>query len=335
MSLCSISSNTELGRWMPMKQILGSFRRLGIFGGLLLLCFRTAADSVQLQLPAEMAINRGAGRGDFLFVTVRLESGENLPFIVDTGSPCTLVDKSFAPKLGKRLRTMPVDTVRHDSQKAALYVSPKLYLGNTALVTGSNIFSYHFEQPSGLLGMDCLQSYCIQLDFQTGKIRFLDSDSLNTADFGKAYPLTLSRTGPQWKFVRPIIHHAGLVGENTNLIIDTGCRIDGLVEKSSVKGSRSEKRTLQECVWDGQSYTNISIVAVGRANVLGLSFLARHLVTLDFPKQTMYLKQKSVGSLSDETRKTPPNPQGGANGRQPFSTDTNRTLAAAASRRSP
>jgi hypothetical protein len=30
-----------------------------------------------------------------------------------------------------------------------------------------------------------------------------------------------------------------------------------------------------------------------------------------------------------------PNPQGGANGRQPFSSETNRTSAAAASRRSP
>ena len=32
---------------------------------------------------------------------------------------------------------------------------------------------------------------------------------------------------------------------------------------------------------------------------------------------------------------TPPNPQGGANGRQPFGSETNRTPAAAASRRSP
>jgi hypothetical protein len=34
-------------------------------------------------------------------------------------------------------------------------------------------------------------------------------------------------------------------------------------------------------------------------------------------------------------RSSPSNPQSGANGRQPFSSDTNRTSAAAASRRSP
>jgi hypothetical protein len=39
--------------------------------------------------------------------------------------------------------------------------------------------------------------------------------------------------------------------------------------------------------------------------------------------------------LGFEPRKTEPNPQGGANGRQPFSSETNRTSTAAASRRSP
>ena len=129
-----------------MKQICRSFRRFGIFGGLLFLCFRMVADSVQLQLPADMAINKGAACGKYLFVTVRLENGENLPFIVDTGSPCTLLDKSFASKLGKQLGTMPIDMVRHDQQKAGCYVSPKLYLGNVALVTGSNIYAYHFDE---------------------------------------------------------------------------------------------------------------------------------------------------------------------------------------------
>src|SRR5207244_13623223 len=34
--------------------------------------------------------------------------------------------------------------------------------------------------------------------------------------------------------------------------------------------------------------------------ILGLRFLARHLVTFDFPKRTMYLKQTSIGPLPDE-----------------------------------
>jgi hypothetical protein len=100
------------------------------------------------------------------------------------------------------------------------------------------------------------------------------------------------------------IHHVGLVGENTNLLVDTGCRIDGLTERGAMwkiigAGLLSPLGIgqLHSCVWDGETYTNIRIAPVADANVLGLRFLARHLVTLDFPKQTMYLKQTRAGPL--------------------------------------
>ncbi|TMP97794.1 MAG: hypothetical protein E6L09_12645 [Verrucomicrobia bacterium] len=35
-------------------------------------------------------------------------------------------------------------------------------------------------------------------------------------------------------------------------------------------------------------------------NLIGLQFLARHLVTLNFPKRMMYLKRTSVGPLTDD-----------------------------------
>ena len=56
---------------------------------------------------------------------------------------------------------------------------------------------------------------------------------------------------------------------------------------------------MAKSVWNGEAYTNL-IVGNGDRNVLGLRFLARHLVTLDFPKQTMYLKQTRIGPLVDE-----------------------------------
>ena len=50
-----------------------------------------------------------------------------------------------------------------------------------------------------------------------------------------------------------------------------------------------------ERVWGGQTYTNLLLGTGGY--VLGLRFLARHLVTLDFLNGTMYLRQQSVGPL--------------------------------------
>ena len=80
-------------------------------------------------------MNRDAGRGNWLFVTVRLDSGTKLPLLVDTGTPVTLLDKSLAPRLGKRLGTL---TFREFDvrQKSGIYAAPKLYLGNTPLLTG-------------------------------------------------------------------------------------------------------------------------------------------------------------------------------------------------------
>src|SRR5688500_10896700 len=54
-------------------------------------------------LPADLPINPEAGRGGWLIVTLRLETGEELPVIVDTGTSGTFFDKSLESKLGKQL----------------------------------------------------------------------------------------------------------------------------------------------------------------------------------------------------------------------------------------
>ena len=260
----------------------------------LLLCAQAIAGP---QLPTDVIINKDAGRGGYLIVTLRLESGQELPFIVDTGSPMTLLDKSFEPKLGKRLGKMTVTTVKDGKQKGYRYAAPKLFLGNTLLLTGNSVVTSDFNPRNfgsavGILGLDCLRHYCIQMDFATGKMRFLNPNSVNVAESGKEFPLT-------FKGNYVFIQHAGLVGNNTNLMIDVGCRIDGLVNKDAFSGLT---KSLPECVWDGETYTNLTVAAVDHLNSIGLSFLARHLVTLDFPKRTMYLKQTSVGPLVERNK---------------------------------
>ena len=273
----------------------------GAYLWLLPLCIRAIADSIYPQLPVDVAINEEAGRGGPLIVTLRLESGEELPFLVDTGAPATLIDKSLEPKLGRRLGATNVISV-WDKEKSGFYAMPKLYLGGTRLMTGDRIVT-HRQSPHtnqrpprasfrimGTLGVDCLRHYCVQLDFEAGKLRFLDSDSANAAEFGKAFPLTFNGGCPH-------IHDDGFVGGGTNLIVDVGCSIDGLVNEGAIKGLAVLS---PGCVWEGHTYTNIMVAAVDHANVLGLRFLARHLVTLDFPKQTMYLKQASIGPLTGD-----------------------------------
>jgi len=257
-------------------------------------------------------MNKDAGRGGFLFVTLRLEDGAKLPFIVDTGSPATYLSKSLESKLGNRLGTWTFS--KYGKQTSGRYPAPRLYLGNTMLMTGANIFTFDFTQLSsrsghpimGVLGLDCLRHYCIQLDFETGTLRFLGSNRVDTAHLGKAFPLTFSSLNQndtnQWD-IYPLIDQSNLAGGNSaGLVIDTGCNIDGLVERGAAK---EQATRLPEVVWDEETYTNIH-VGIERINALGLRFLARHLVTFDFPHDMMYLKQTSVGPLLVEKKDNMP-----------------------------
>jgi hypothetical protein len=249
------------------------------------------------ELPADVQINKEAGRGGHLMITVRLENGEELPMMVDTGAPLTVFDKSLESKLGKQRGTIKIRMVQGTWQKDAMFKSPKLYLQNTALRLGSVVATHDFKgHPMGILGMDCLKHYCIQLDFQAGKMRFLGPGEVNVTNCGKAFPLTSEHN-------YPFIHQAGLFGENTNLLVDLGCDIDGLYGEKTNKGFGVY---LPECKWAGDSYTNLTIVFVKNFNVIGLGFLARHLVTFDFPSNKIYLKQISAGPLDSKEQESAP-----------------------------
>jgi len=118
-------------------------------------------------LPAEVPINPEAGRGGLLIVPVRLESGEEVPFIVDSGSGSCL-DKSLESKLDKPVGTDTVQSWGVET-KVNVYVTPKLYLGGAALETSPHIVTYDLARLTGsldrgvkgILGIDCLHHYCI------------------------------------------------------------------------------------------------------------------------------------------------------------------------------
>src|SRR3989442_13941111 len=64
--------------------------------------------------------------------------------------------------------------------------------------------------------MDCLHHYCIQIDFESGKLRFLDGESTNKSDWGK--PFSLIDRGDGCLCVEENL--AGVKGERS--MIDTG-----------------------------------------------------------------------------------------------------------------
>lgn len=309
-----------------MKKIISTVRAFGTILSLLFLCscatrHHPSAIVAVTELPADVTLNKEVARGSRLIVTVRLENGEELPFDVDTGSPMTLFDKSLEPELGQCLGTV---TLLNFGTKTVggVYKAPKLYLGGTPLMMNGNAIVTSDFQPlsanagrpiKGVLGMDVLENYCIQLDFEGAKMRFLNPDHLKDANLGKPFPISFSSEGQSMSdATRPYIHHGCLIGgEGTNLLIDTGYAADGALESGlfrreimehglregdAVHG-RNGRVWFAECVWNGEIYTNLLVGEGG--NLIGLRFLSRHLVTLDFPSRTLYLKQTSIGPLTN------------------------------------
>ena len=336
---------------MSMKAVLKPCELVTMLS-LLLLC---SCATVPPPLPADVPINKDAARGNGLIVTLRLESGEKLLFAVDTGSPCTILDTSLEPKL----EYLPVVEQIRDSKHAdgvslapvfyrgeaqskftannwgskqtvGVYLAPRLYLGDTPLkMNGNGIFTDDLKPMAasgnppimGILGMDILDNYCIQLDFEAGKMRFLNPTQLNVDDLGKAYPISFYDEDPKFGMIHPYIQQPSLLGGAvTDVIIDSGLRIDGTVDpelfqREFVQQRRQEGTAVYgdgrvwfaKSVWNGETYTNLFIGRGGGAfengknpNFFGLGFLARHLVTFDFPHRVMYLKQTSAGPLVNE-----------------------------------
>ncbi len=294
-----------------------------VFDGLvslLLLCSCATVDPARPRLPADVAFNKNAGRGTWLFVTLRLQSGEQLPFLLDTGAPWTFFDKSQEPKLGNRLDNGTAWNFG-TKQESGVYAAPRLFLGGTPLLmTGTNvgtldckkIYTKAGHPVLGILGMDCLEHYCVQLDFAARKVRFLDGDRANKKGWGKAFPLTALGSGC-------LLVSENLAGaKGAGSLIDTGCDNDGWLMPDLFQQwtnhanppAAGEARSF-DGVLGGVTYPDIWLSRLDpksmisdetniQYNGIGLRFLARHLVTLDFPNHTLYLKRISRLPLVDK-----------------------------------
>ena len=266
-------------------------------------------DSTPPILPAPVSFNQEAGQGDSLFITLRSESGEDWVFGVDTGSPVTMLDKSLEEKLGKRISEKQAPTGWLVLIPAGIFRSPKLFIGETPLVFGERVWTTDLSRMSsthrmmGILGMDCLHHYCLQLDFAAHKISFLNPDSV-AANQGNAFPLRVTQAGVAVKT------SFGSTNE-VECGIDSAEYLDGSLKpdlfqaalrndpQAVVKqwkdsaGNVFREAHFKMGQFNGETCTNLIVREHSNGeNTVGLHLLARHLVIFNFPKQMMYLQRR-------------------------------------------
>ncbi len=267
------------------------------------LCSCATQNPNRSPLPADVTMNKDAGRGDSLMITLRLENDEKLLFVVDSGTSITLFDKSLAPQLVRKIGDASMGKWGQQI-KSDLYPTPNLYLGNVLLKTsGSETATIDLSKLSsetgcpikGVLGMDILEHYCIQLDFDAGKIHFLDDEKTDKKNWGNPFPI-IANNGDS----RPFVAQNLLGAQGPHSLIDSGYMSDGWLRPKAFQQWTNLASPLADGeahspygTFGGEKYRDVSLNVehVDDADGIGLNFLARHLVTLDFPTHTLYLKR--------------------------------------------
>lgn len=272
----------------------------------------SSPDSLSPHLPGEMMMDRPFGADGKIIVKLHMADGEELPLMVDTGAPCTILDESLAPKLGPQIGTRRAAfTFNLNAGACGIYRAPRLFAGAQQLLTGPRIFTTKRSRADkGILGVDCLGQYCIQFDFVAGKMAFLDPDHLDAVDLGKPFPLNIKTLGIA-------CFDADLFGQgNMRFVLDTGMEgpFDAMLARNLFQrllreqptigpdlhmivpdGRAASGRIFPQLNLCGQTYTDLWFSMVDPRpksvnGLIGLGFLARNKVTFNFPRRTVYLK---------------------------------------------
>ena len=244
-----------------------------------------------------------------VLVPVRIGAKE-YPFIVDTGCTMSIVDTSFRPYLGRRIDTIEVRDAAGKYITLDSYVAPDAQVGS--LPMGEHpVVCFDLTEVRGavgrdirgLLGMDFLKDWIIAIDFDVGRVDFLPARTVKQPAWGESIPFTLSDIGA------PLIHATLVEGVETSFEVDTGCAGTGdvdeaflmlLVDWHEARMCGDEKAMTAS----GMHSSNVARLAHltvgpfrhddlrfrgGKGDRLGVGYLSRYRVTIDFPNHQLYL----------------------------------------------
>ncbi len=239
-----------------------------------------------------------ANRGDVLLIPVSVR-GIEYKFLLDTGAMTNVLDKSLADELG------PLSRSRQSYPKGfpATYVLPEFKLSSTDIqIHGDAIIvdlaelrrmsGYNIK---GILGINFLRKFVIELDFDSGSVAFFER-----APGRATKPIPMRRD----QFNRPVVLISIAPDLQIPFLIDTGMASPGIgeVTSSTFEELRKSER-LQMLATKARTLTVDGVVTNPKAqldvfkfgeyehrnlqlnrgtlNALGLQYLSRYKITLD------------------------------------------------------
>jgi len=263
---------------------------------------------------------RIAKNGDPIFLPVIFKGKEHL-FLLDTGCSHTVFDVSFRHELGD-VKRIERGLTAGGLMAYEMYDAPAAFLGPFNMQDCDEIFCIDFrmlsyiqgKRISGVIGMNFLRKYVVQIDFDKGVLSFLGPIRGQNPDWAEELEINYDSLG--------VPHIMGNIhdGIKVNFVIDTGDNssgalggkiFDDIISRKKIKTSETLVATASGTIRLRETrITNLRagsfeyqdlIFCEGIFSCLGLSFLSRHLVTLDFQNNRIYLKKGNDFKKIDET----------------------------------
>lgn len=243
--------------------------------------------------------------------------GQTNYFLVDTGTSATALDTRYRERLGAPVRQWGGQD---------FYRSPNLVLGNTPLTVEEvfcadlNMFRLITGEPcDGILGMDFLKDHLVQLDFERSLISIGGHLPEQTKKNARAVPLTVANK--QHFTISAVLNQKVTL----NLMVDSSDSSTVSLNQAdwekvfppgddspmykvlfagiSKQPTASRMARLRSLEIAGQTYSNVICplsIFSNAPSAIGIAFLRRHLVALDFTNGMLYLRPRKKFNTDDE-----------------------------------
>ncbi len=249
----------------------------------------------------------------WVVLPVTLE-GEQCRFILDTGCTLTIFDASLRDRLGKRF-LWPKKWEAADGEQFTVeyFRAPKAYVGplqmaSYDLVTATDV-STTVGGIDGILGMEFLRHYAVQIDPDRGTVSFFKSHK------GVAHPHWGHEIRMKRGFRSSLPYVRGQVNDvKARFLVDAGftSTLSGSLKKDVFEKVRSQSGGYEhqstvsniaqaatprsgsvvlpdELSLNGYAFGDTAFCKAHRS-LLGLPSFSGHVVTFDFPNDRLYLR---------------------------------------------
>jgi len=242
-------------------------------------------------------------------------NGQRGRFAVDTGCTWHLADESLRGCLS-RIRAVPEQpTPEVGGRAVSIHLPARIQIGThffgdfaAVVCTDLSAFRTPDDEPiSGILGSSFFKRRVVQWDFDHGLFYCFPKWVTPSSSWGSSFPVYLDQHGC------PLVKELMVGGVTESFLIDTGetstslavhrWLFDALIrngdlhvmragmEVNTLRGTMTRRiGRLREVTWGDFRHTDI-MVTEGDRNVIGLPYLLRYCVTLDMPRQKVYLRK--------------------------------------------